>query len=404
MIQASAGESQNRRDGFGRPEKTFIALLQRDFAMTGEEAAGLASCCAIRTLREGDILVREGERATAVDWIVAGSAFVSRFSQRDGRLALVDLSAGDVVGEMAYLRRDPDAVYSATVQAREGAIVASTAFAALRDNPALDRARVKLVERFGQIAAERLNATSGMTVDAISTGRWRERRLALHLGAINAVLALFVVLSNSMDVIRRLAPSEMSQASFLSVFHISLDTALAFLFYLLLRALKEPPRSLGLALSDWRRQVRQGLGWSVPALAAAAAIRSWLHPDEGLFSVYALGGGSNLLSAAGIGALLAYVVYLCPIQEYVARAGVQAPIMNAFGGTFARVGAVVSTLVAAIAFGAMHILFGVSAVLLTTCVGLYWGIMFVWTRSVLAVTVSHMVLGVAAFYWFGLIR
>jgi membrane protease YdiL (CAAX protease family) len=55
-------------------------------------------------------------------------------------------------------------------------------------------------------------------------------------------------------------------------------------------------------------------------------------------------------------------------------------------------------------FGAMHISFGVLAVLLTTLVGLYWGIVFVQTRSVLAVSVSHMTLGVAAFHWFGLIR
>jgi hypothetical protein len=87
---------------------------------------------------------------------------------------------------------------------------------------------------------------------------------------------------------------------------------------------------------------------------------------------------------------LSFVVYLCPIQEYVARAGVQAPIMNAFGTRLAWVGAVISTFVAAIVFGAMHISFGVLAVLLTTLVGLYWGIVFVQTRSVLAVSVSHI--------------
>ena len=78
--------------------------------------------------------------------------------------------------------------------------------------------------------------------------------------------------------------------------------------------------------------------------------------------------------------------------------------MNAFGARLAWVGAVVSTLVAAVMFGAMHVGFGDTAVLITTLAGLYWGIVFVRTRSVLVVAVSHIVVGVAAFYWFGLIR
>jgi len=49
----------------------------------------------------------------------------------------------------------------------------------------------------------------------------------------------------------------------------------------------------------------------------------------------------------------------------------------------------------------MHIVYGVATVLLTTLVGLYWGVVFSFTRSVLAVSVSHAVLGVAAFYWSG---
>ncbi len=238
----------------------------------------------------------------------------------------------------------------------------------------------------------------------MSTGLWRERRLALDLSTIIAVLALFVVLSNSLDTIRKLASTRMSDATFLTAFYFTYDTALGVMFYWLIRTLHEPPRALGLHLVDWPRQVAAGFVSSIPALAGAAAIRGWLHPDEPLLAIYALTGGRNLMSPGVAAGLIAYVMYLCPVQEYVARAGVQAPIMNAFGARLAGVGAVVSTLVAATLFGAMHVGFGVRAVLLTALVGLYWGVVFVRTRSVLVVAVSHMVVGVAAFYWFGLIR
>jgi hypothetical protein len=52
----------------------------------------------------------------------------------------------------------------------------------------------------------------------------------------------------------------------------------------------------------------------------------------------------------------------------------------------------------------MHIAYGVTPVLLTAIMGLYWGVAFLYTRSVLAISVSHMIVGAAAFYWFGLIR
>ena len=209
-------------------------------------------------------------------------------------------------------------------------------------NRTLESVRVKLVERFGQIAAERLEATSGLTVDAMSTGLWRERRLALHLSTIIAVLALFVVLSNSLDMIRKLALTRMSEATFVTAFYFAFDTALGVMFYWLIRTLNEPPRALGLNLIRWPRQVAAGLAWSLPALAGAAAIRGWLHPDEPVLSVYALTGGHHLIpdGAAPTAVMVGYVLYLCPVQEYIARAGVQAPIMNAFGVRLAGVGAV----------------------------------------------------------------
>ncbi len=105
----------------GDPEAGQDALLgvfERVYAMTGAEARVLASRCRLRLLSEGGSIVEEGKPATAVHWIVVGRAAVSRYTPREGRLALVDLMPGEVVGDIAFLRQDPDAVYSATVQAR----------------------------------------------------------------------------------------------------------------------------------------------------------------------------------------------------------------------------------------------------------------------------------------------
>ena len=291
--------------------------------------------------------MREAEQATTVHWIVAGRASVYRHTHREGVLALLDLEPGEVAGEIAFLERIPTrstAPPFGRARAPWSHPRALRASAAIR----LWRARkIRLVESFARIAAKRLTATSALTAEAMSTGLWRERRLALHLSSIIAVLALFVVLSNSLDFLRKLASTRMSDAAFLTGFYFAYDTALGVVFFWLIRTLQEPATALGLQITGWPRQVAAGLVWSVPALAGAAALRAWLHPDEQLLSIYALSGGRGFLSPGALAGLVAYVLYLCPVQEYVTHApAFTAPIMNAFGARLSGVGAVVSTLVA----------------------------------------------------------
>ena len=80
--------------------------VQHVYAMTGDEAHALASRCRLHLFSEGESIVREGERATAVHWIIAGQASVLQLTHREGRLALLELHPGEVVGEIAFLRQN----------------------------------------------------------------------------------------------------------------------------------------------------------------------------------------------------------------------------------------------------------------------------------------------------------
>lgn len=407
MSIAQTGEAGPRGPA-GAPAGAVAALrvvLATGCGLAAEDAAVLAAHCALRTYAEGEEIVREGARASAIHWIASGAAAVCRDTASEGRLELVELMPGAVIGEIAFLRDDPDAAYSATVVARGGTAGASIAHETLRNEPTLRAVSAKLTRHFGRIAAERLSATTAFTADAMSAAIARERRLARHLSIVITVMAIFVVLSNSRpELTRAVAALGVSEMAFTSLFYFVFVGLLGLLFRWLIRALGEPPEALGLQRNDRRAQIVAGLLWSLPGLAFAAVLRAWLFPDESLLSFHAVEAGGALLTPGAVVLLLGYVLVLCPVQEYVTRAGVQAPILNAFGASRARLGAVVSTLVAAVTFGAMHIAYGVGSVLLTTLVGIYWGIVFVRTRSVLAIAVSHVVLGLAAFYWFGLIR
>ena len=413
-IASSRGRLQNAgmdvsfRQAEEEPAPTEVAalrtLLRRRHGLGDDDAAGLVGSCEWRRYPEAAAVVREGEPADALYFLIEGRASIHRRTEGEGRLPILERPAGEVIGEISFLLDDPQACYSATVLAHGGAICACLPFAALRA-PALQSARGQLYRSFARTAAERLSSTTGLTAEMMSLALARQRRLAFHLGMTLTVMAGFVVLSNLSEDLARLAtPWRLDQAEFRSLFYSLFDSFLGVLFVFLVRALDAPAETLGLQTADWTRQLGLGLLWSVPALIVACAIRAFAYPDEAALSLYAWRPGAPPWSGAALSLLAAYVLFLCPVQEFIARAGIQAPIANAFGERRARLGAVVSAGVAAVSFGAMHIVYGVATVLLTTLVGLYWGVVFSFTRSVLAVSVSHAVLGVAAFYWFGLIR
>ena len=413
-IASSRGRLQNAgmdvsiRQAEEEPAQADVAalhtLLRRQHGLADEDAARLSGSCEWRRYPEAAAVVREGEPADALYFLIEGRASIHRRTEGEGRLPILERPAGEVIGEISFLLDDRQACYSATVLAHDRAICACLPFATLR-TAALQSARLQLYRSFARTAAERLSSTTGLTAEMMSLALARQRRLAFHLGMTLTVMAGFVVLSNlSVDLAREAALWRLDQAQFRSLFYSLFDSFLGVLYVFLVRALDAPPETLGLQTTDWRRQVASGLAWSVPALIVACALRAFAYPDEAPLSLYALHDGAPAWSATTLPLLAAYVLVLCPVQEFIARAGIQAPIANAFGERRARLGAVVSAAVAAVSFGAMHIVYGVATVLLTTLIGLYWGVVFSFTRSVLAVSVSHAVLGAAAFYWFGLIR
>ena len=382
----------------------FASLLQRRHGLDLREAAALAAAADFQAFEEEAPLVREGEAAAHLFWLVRGRLTIHRHTLGEGPILIRERQPGEVIGEISFLLDDPEARYSATVLAHEGSTCARLPFAILRGEAALQPIRAKLYASFARTAAERLSSTTGLAAEAMSLALSRERRLAFHLGMALMVMAGFVVLSNArLELMHELFAGRLSQAEFTNLFYVLFDACLGLLFVFLVRALDLPAETLGLQWVGWRRQIASGLLWSLPALAGAAAVRAYVHPDEPVFSLYARQDGAPPWSPVAILSLVAYVALFCPIQEFIARAGIQAPILDAFR-RHAPLGAVVSTLVAAVTFGALHIAYGVGPVLLTGAIGLYWGVAFLYTRSVLAITVSHMILGVAAFYGFGLIR
>lgn len=95
--------------------------------------------------------------------------------------------------------------------------------------------------------------------------------------------------------------------------------------------------------------------------------------------------------------LLAYVIS-CPFQECFARGMIQ----KAFTAMLPKRSATLSILFASVLFACLHIYIGHLMVIFSFMLGLYWGILYYLYRNLLALTFSHLIIGIWALYVVGL--
>ncbi len=169
-----------------------------------------------------------------------------------------------------------------------------------------------------------------------------------------------------------------------------------------------PPSFFGLRLDNWRQALFFALAASLAFLAILAFIK-WLLivtiPElHGLrvisFSDVRVAGGNDTNTFWYWVSLSLYLL-LTPVQEFVARCGVQAPLYAFLQGSeFKR--ASLSIVVSNLVFSAVHAHIGFGFALVAFIPGILWGWIFLRTNSLLAASVSHMLIGGAGVFLFGL--
>lgn len=136
----------------GRPEN-FLALIRALFPeLSGEEAELLESVAMARWLDAGEVLIREEEEGDSL-FIIARGRLEARGRFESGVFNLALLTAGDLIGEVGFLKRVPR---TATVTASEPSLVLELPGAQTREQLAL---HPTLLENLEIILQERVDRT-----------------------------------------------------------------------------------------------------------------------------------------------------------------------------------------------------------------------------------------------------
>jgi len=155
------------------------------------------------------------------------------------------------------------------------------------------------------------------------------------------------------------------------------------------------PAQLGLTRPTTTQWVR-ATAWTLPLLVGLVVVKAGLlatgaFPGERLFD---LGRHHAHMSTAQLLVVGGLYTVLAPVQEFIARSGIQAPLLQhprtAHPGLWAGS-------VAALLYAGSHLHVSAALALAVLPLGLYWGAMFHQERNLYTVAASHVLVGHVGF-------
>ncbi|MFH1982602.1 MAG: cyclic nucleotide-binding domain-containing protein [Pseudomonadota bacterium] len=343
----------------------------------------------------GDYLINEGDTAECF-YIIESGRFevIKKESDADAWHRLAVLGPNDTIGEVALLDRERR---SASVRALDDAHLFRITIACLEQLSTTERpaeAAVKITLA-GEIA-KRLRHTNEITVRTLHD-QLEEAKARVAMGVI--VSYLLVGTCCYVLALRLVTALNQSAAATTTVSVL----VLAFFALLTLMAIRRsgfPFSMYGITLDGWQRATRESIIFTLPVLGAIVlgkVLLINLHPDMVGEPCFALNQSLHLSPLEILLDVIAYALFT-PIQEFIARGGVQSAFQQFLVGPHRTVAAIV---LANLMFSITHIHLSTSIALLVFVPGLFWGWLYSRHKTLLGVCISHFMVGTFAFYVVG---
>jgi CRP-like cAMP-binding protein/membrane protease YdiL (CAAX protease family) len=337
----------------------------------------------------GGQLLTEGDPAVALYILLEGRVAVLRKDPRGTEHVIRRLRAVQAIGDVSMFDHK---TRSATVRAMTPCRLIRIPFQRLDDRYPAD---ATIGGRF------RANVATGVMWEFREMGssavEWlqskleeSEKRVALGHFVVKlivpVVLYMFMMAGISWLVARGI-PASLVAVPLLAMFGLAVTT--------IIRGSPYPASSFGLTFVGWRRAVGDGLLLTLPVLATIVGMKLLLlrfstAPEKSLFD---LGAGFGLSRSEFWTVAIVYSLF-APVQELVARCGVQVPFEMFLEGPRKHWTAI---LLSSMIFSATHLHEGVAFALSVFPMGVFWGWMFRRHQNLFGVCLSHVLVGNFAF-------
>lgn len=359
-------------------------------------------------LAPGDALITEGDPADALYFIESGSFEVRKRSEAVPTQArgpddaghtigqtightIGQARAGDLVGEVALF---DSGTRSASVRALAPSVVLALRIGDLERlastplHPAVQM-RLNLAQQMARrVRDSTANAVRHLEDSLLEAQKRVEMGRFMCRVLIGTCLYMYAMVM--MQPLKALVPDT-------AVLSVPLLLAFAFGLYLNIRTSLFPLSAYGFTLAGWRPALADASLFSLPILALIVAIKWGLlqaspaFAGRQLFDLYRPAG----LGLGGTLAVLAAYASFVPVQEMVARSGVQSSLMM-FLRPPQRVP--MAIFMSALLFSATHLHTGLAFAALVFPMGLFWGWLYARRPTLVGVVFSHLLIGIFAVF------
>lgn len=359
----------------------------------------------LQRVAAGEDLIREGDEADAIHFIAGGRLEVRKRSERDGPVPpgagpvdddeshrIGEVLPGALVGEVALLDRGRR---SATVRAVEDSLVLTLRVRDLeRGGAGALPVAVQMQLNLAHELARKIRHSTSSAVRHLEDALHEERKrveLGRFMSRVLIGTCLYMYAMVLIQPLKRVVPDT-------TVFSVLVLLGFALGLVLNIRASMFPASAYGFTLAGWRPALREAVLFSLPFLVLTV-LAKWLllqtsspHlAGRALFDLYRPAG----LGVAGtLWVVLAYVLFV-PVQEMVARSGIQSSLMM-FLRPRHRVA--MSIFMSTLLFSATHLHTSFEFAVAVFPLGLFWGWLYSRHPTLVGVVASHLLIGVFAVF------
>jgi CRP-like cAMP-binding protein/membrane protease YdiL (CAAX protease family) len=360
----------------------------------------------IKTFKQGRVMLQEGARNPGKIYIVIdGQAALTKqgISALEGRpvdYELGILRRSEIFGEVSFVDGKPSTV---SFMAKTEITVAVIDLSAWRRRDTIRRMRDVVAGKLRHHITQQAGDSAVLRMNGLQL----ENQLEAYRSGVGHIVVATLCLLSFYTLTLSFLPvfKNVTHANFVLSPLIILMFALTFVPVIATSGF--PGRFFGLQLDNWRPALSLSLKASALFLAVFLFMKwALINTSPSLAGVSLIDGAKveihGRAATSGSWYWLALGVYLLltPMQEFVARSGIQAPLYAFLHGTEIKrrwCSIIASNLVFSAAHAHISLIFALAAFI----PGLLWGWIFAKTNSLFAATVSHLIVGSAALFVFG---
>lgn len=365
-------------------------MKQSDFFRGCEDRDLLALAGATRfvTYAPDEDIVCEGEDALDVFVVASGEAAVWKEAATAGQFEIARLNPGDSFGEMALL--DPgkrSATVRAVSEVKVLAIPIESIVALAQSRPSFVHALVGLAR---QVAA-RLRTSNSTAVESLDRAL-KEERTRTTMGKFTFMLIVTYSLYTWILGTATQMKEMLGRSEFITVPAVIIITGILAWF---MRTSGYPASFFGISLRDARRHTLEALAFTFPLMVVAVLLKMLLvavvpsMQGQPILQMFAEPAPGAVSAAFNPWLTLAYVVFV-PFQELIYRGSLQGALAHFLTGKWRSWLAIIGS---NIIFSAAHLYISPGLSITAFVAGIFWGWLYARQKTLVGVSVSHVILG-----------